>query len=1100
MADLTISVDIDAKGTKAGADVAKSAIKGIKESVAGIDWKGLGDRMKAAGAMMQQFGGQLRQVGTTMTIGLTTPIVAAGAAVLKAGADYEKALNIFQAVTKANTGEMERAAKVAKDLGADLTLPATSAKDAALAMNELGKAGLTATQSIDAAKGVLQLAAAGALDEARAAEIAANALNAFKLEAADTTRVANLLAASANASSAEVDDIALSLQQASAVFAAAKIPIEDLVTAIGVMANAGVKGQDAGTSLKQFLLSLEAPTKAASAVMKQLGVDVFDTTGKMRDLPDIIGQFQQAMAGMTDEQTAAALQKIFGSDAIRAAQILFNTGTEGFAKMKEAVTANGAAAELANARMKGLAGAWEGFKSQLETVGITLYEVIKTPLTDFLRSSAEWAGKLGDYFATLSPGVQQAAIAFVAFVAALGPVLVIAGSLISALGTIVSAFGAIASAIGAAGGIATLAPIIAILVAGMAELAAVAAVVYAAWTTNFGGIRDLTQMVADFVVSAWNASLAALKDLTQSLLAEVQKFWAENGEQIMQGVKNASDTIKAVWTTVANFWKENSETIKEVTRIVWGAIKEIIVGALRIFLDVIGAFLSTLKGDWQGAWDKIKDILKVAWDAILAVARASGALLIGAIKLVFQAIWDLNAWVFEEAGKLARQIGEGLARGLIAMKDRVVGAATWLASQIPESIRNLLNIKSPSRVMHDLGLQAAQGLINGLLAGGNGVGGAAESLGKRLVNSLKSVLGNFLSQLTGGFGGGSSSGGGGIFGGTPPFNPNGGGSSSGGGFGSLWKFITGDRTGMTDAAGNVIVDGRGWFEKATGAGSLFASAGPAALVGLFMSSLTERTPWKAALKGGLVGLAVSLIRRNKLRRQEEKIRNQGILDAFEQLKQYDNIISDVRTLRIDAASGIAQGTSLGDSVRSQYLQMANSLKDKKTRTHALQDVSRIDAIITQKMAELRGVAEIAGAAAERNRRMLPEFAGGVFMSPSFMAFRRHNGMLGGTFTGRDTIPAMLSHGEMVLNPKQMAAIRANAGFDVFKTASIPGYANGGMAQSQPVDASPSVINLSVQMDRDGMFTASAQSPTGRKILLNLVEDGFANDDLKLKRR
>ncbi|HMS43967.1 MAG TPA: phage tail tape measure protein, partial [Pyrinomonadaceae bacterium] len=195
-------------------------------------------------------GGGMRSAGIGLTTAVTLPVVAGFAAVLKIGAEYEQSMNLLQATTNATADEMIRADKIAMQLGSDLSLPNVSAKDASEAMLELGKAGFTVVQSMDAAKGTLQLATAANISAGEAAEITANALNMFGLEAKDAGRVADLLAGAASASSAEITDVAQSLQQAGAVFANAKVPIEDTVALIGQLANAGIKGSDAGTSLK----------------------------------------------------------------------------------------------------------------------------------------------------------------------------------------------------------------------------------------------------------------------------------------------------------------------------------------------------------------------------------------------------------------------------------------------------------------------------------------------------------------------------------------------------------------------------------------------------------------------------------------------------------------------------------------------------------------------------------------------------------------------------------------------------------------------------------------------------------------------------------
>lgn len=301
------------------------------------------------------------------------------------GAAYEQELNILQAVSGASADEMRQLGSLSKALGADLTLPATSAKDAAAAMLELAKAGLSVNDVQGAAKGVLQLSAAGALSNARAAEIAANALNAFGLEGTEAVRIADLLAAAANRSSLEVSDAADSMQMASAVYAAAGVPIEDLVTLISELGNAGIKGSDAGTSLKQMLLQLQTPTNKAKDLMRDLGFEVYDASGNMYDMRTLVGNLQKSMSGLTQQERDYALGVIFGSDAVRAANVLLKEGVAGFDEMKVAVTEQGAAADLAAARNKGLKGALDGFKSAVETLQISLGNLVSGPLEWLVR-------------------------------------------------------------------------------------------------------------------------------------------------------------------------------------------------------------------------------------------------------------------------------------------------------------------------------------------------------------------------------------------------------------------------------------------------------------------------------------------------------------------------------------------------------------------------------------------------------------------------------------------------------------------------------------------------------------------------------------------
>lgn len=391
-------------------------------------------------------------------------------------------------------------------------------------------------------------------------------------------------------------------------------------------------------------------------------------------------------------------------------------------------------------------------------------------------------------------------------------------------------------------------------------------------------------------------------------------------------------------------------------------------------------------------------------------------------------------------------------------------------------------------------------ILNQMLVkmGGSPVAGAGGASG----------IGGIFSNIFGGGGNGP--------GGTPNWNPDrnagSGGEPLGGGWDDSYLKLWGDggNTGTSRGPGNIFDNLKKLFS--TGPGGLFAPqrnlltgkdsklggilGGAGGLVGLLGGIIGGRAgsvlsgigtglqigamfgPIGAGI-GALIGGIVGIFGIGKKRRREEGIRNQGMLDAQEAIRrQFDALKEDVRFGRIDSASAISQGTSIGETVRSQYLQMANSLTDKKTRNHALADVSRVDSLIAQKMAELRGLSDIANASVERSKRILPEFAGGTY----FADFFRPNGLIPGVFDSRDDMMAMLSRGEMVLNPNQQNNVRNLAGFDVFAGAGIPNYPR----------ANPTA-NLAVGGIASGGLALSASAPT---VVVNptIVIEGVAMDD------
>lgn len=294
--------------------------------------------------------------------------------VITAGIAYQDQMNTLQVVSGATAAQMAQLGQRAKDLGNDLSLPNTSAADAANAMVELAKAGLSVDQTMKAAKGTLQLAAAANIDEASAATITAQALNAFHLSGDQAVRVADLLAASANASAADISDMALALQQSAASAAQLQVPIDDLTTMIAEMANAGIKGSDAGTSIKTMLAALTPNSDAAAAAMRMLGVSVFDAGGQMRPMRELVNQFSTSLAKLTPQQRAQAIETIFGSDASRAASIILGQNVKAYDDLHKAVTKAGAAQEVAAAKSRGLGGTLRAIQSQVETFSLAQFE------------------------------------------------------------------------------------------------------------------------------------------------------------------------------------------------------------------------------------------------------------------------------------------------------------------------------------------------------------------------------------------------------------------------------------------------------------------------------------------------------------------------------------------------------------------------------------------------------------------------------------------------------------------------------------------------------------------------------------------------------
>ncbi|HEY7061725.1 MAG TPA: phage tail tape measure protein [Chloroflexota bacterium] len=361
---------------------------------------------------------------TNSTMGLLGPamvgVAVGGLAALGAGfaatvstaADFEAQMSAVSAVSGATGEEMQQLSDLALQLGKDTSF---SASEAAKGLGELVKGGVTIPEIMSgAAQATLDLAAAGGVDLASAATIAANAMSQFNLTGSDMGNVVNQIAGYANATTGDVHDFQMSLTAVGAVANLAGQSFNDTATAIALMADSGIKGSDAGTSLKTMLLNLVPNTNASKDAFKELGIIMADGTnrfidaqGNYKSLADIAGILQEGISGMGQAQATMALQTAFGTDAVRAAAIMAKAGADGFAGMADAMSKVSAEAVAAE-RLNNLNGAMQALSGSVETAAITFGKAFLPAITDLVKGGTqllndfvipwaeEWAPKIAD--------------------------------------------------------------------------------------------------------------------------------------------------------------------------------------------------------------------------------------------------------------------------------------------------------------------------------------------------------------------------------------------------------------------------------------------------------------------------------------------------------------------------------------------------------------------------------------------------------------------------------------------------------------------------------------------------------------------------------
>ena len=381
-----------------------------------------GSTAKTVASGMENTGRKSALIASGMTAaGLA--VAAFGVAAVKMAADFDQQMSTVQANTGATSAQLGQLRAAAIEAGASTVYSAT---ESAGAINELGKAGLSTSDILSGGlSGALNLAASDGMAVGDAAELMATTLKQFNLTGAESTQVADALAAGAGKAVGSAHDLGFALNQAGLVANSMGVSMQETTGTLAAFANAGMIGSDAGTSLKTMLQRLASPTDKAQTLMDELGINVYDANGKFIGLAGAAGQLQNGLSGLSQQERNAALNTIFGADAVRAANVLYEEGAEGIDGWTKAVSQSGYAADLAAKKNDNLKGDLENLGGSMESLMISVGEGAQGPL----RKMVQGLDTLVDAFAGLPSGVQQTLVVMASLAGVFGAVHKAAGNL-----------------------------------------------------------------------------------------------------------------------------------------------------------------------------------------------------------------------------------------------------------------------------------------------------------------------------------------------------------------------------------------------------------------------------------------------------------------------------------------------------------------------------------------------------------------------------------------------------------------------------------------------------------------------------------------------
>lgn len=523
-----VETEQDLKNLETQANQSATAVQKI--ATAGEKLKTTGDNISSAGQKL---------------FPVTAGVTALGTASVTTAANFESSMSQVQAtmgITKDSMSKingqsvntMDTLSKLAKKMGAET---AFSASECAEALNYLALAGYDTQQMCDTLPTVLNLAAAGDIQLASASDMVTDAMSALGIGVDEAGTMVDQMAKTASTTNTSVAQLGEGILTIGATAKSIKGGTAELNTALGILANNGIKGAEGGTHLRNIILSLQSPTDAAAKQMEALGISVYDSEGNMRSLNDILGDLNTSMDGMTSAEKSNIISTIFNkTDLSSVNALLANTGSTWDDLQQKITDSGGAAQQMADTQLDNLQGQITILKSALEGLAISFGEL----LMPAIKQIVGWVQKFVDFLNSLDEGTKKTIVTIALVVAALGPVLIVIGKVISAVGTIMTIVPKIAGVINTVKGAfaalnaTMLANPIVLIIAAIAAL--VAAFIYL-WN-NCDGFRqfwiDLWENVKQVAITVWNA---------------IKEFFSQVWEAIKTIFSTVFEVIKTLVTT-----------------------------------------------------------------------------------------------------------------------------------------------------------------------------------------------------------------------------------------------------------------------------------------------------------------------------------------------------------------------------------------------------------------------------------------------------------------------------------------------------------------------------------------------------------------------
>lgn len=653
-------------------------------------------KIAATGEKLQDVGGRIEGVGKKL-MPVSAAVTGIGVASVKTAADFESGMSKVAAISGAAGDDLDALSKKAREMGAKTKF---SASEAASAMEYMAMAGWKTEDMLSGIEGVMNLAAASGEDLAATSDIVTDALTAFGLTAQDSGHFADVLAAASSNANTNVSMMGETFKYCAPIAGALGFSVEDTAEAIGLMANAGIKGSQAGTALRTIMNNLSGEVKICGENIGEVEIATTNADGSMRELSDILSDCRDAFAGLSESEKVAAAESLVGKNAMSGFLALMNAGEADINKLSGAIeNCDGTAQKMADTMNDNLEGQLTILKSQLQELAISFGEI----LLPAIKNIVGCIQKFVDVLNSLPDGVKETIVTIALIAAALGPVLIIVGKIITAVGTIMTIVPKVVGIINgvkaafAALNMTMLANPIVLIIAAIAAL--VAAFIYL-WNTN----EDFRQ----FWIDLW--------ENVKEVAVAVWEFLKEFFTAAWEAIKGIAETV---WNRIKDFFSGLWEGIKNIFSTVVEAIKTIITTYFEVYRTIIMTVLNAIQAVFTTIWNAIKTVVTTV---------------VNGIKTTIMTVWN---GIRNTVTSVMNAIKTGVSSAFNAVWNGIKNTVSGIYNTIKDGFNKAVDfIKGLASSAFSWGKDLVMGIVNGIKSCIGAVGDAVKSVADKIKSFL----------------------------------------------------------------------------------------------------------------------------------------------------------------------------------------------------------------------------------------------------------------------------------------------------------------------------------------------------------------------------